>query len=204
MNSSEERKPTRMSVASKAALIGAGGVVLAATLPPIVSALMAYWLPPTLTKTLPPEQPKAASEQAAKVTQEQSSRVIAEHSPTVIPERPQPQTATPAAEHVNSEGASSSYIGENLICWGRIPTLSNGGARHTRAFAFTFAEPFKTPPTVTYGINVVGSGYSFAVYNAQVTETGYTGRLVEVNSRESDVPVSMNYTAIGTPRNGPK
>jgi hypothetical protein len=116
-----------------------------------------------------------------------------------VPEQPR-QAPTSSATAANLESGSSEYIGANLICWGRIPILPTGSARHIRTFAFKFPKPFTTTPTVTNGINVKGSGYSFAVYNADVTETGYTGALVEVNSRASEVPVSMNYTAIGTPQ----
>jgi hypothetical protein len=99
----------------------------------------------------------------------------------------------------NTQALGCEKLGVDQICWGQNPLLP-AGPPHVRSFSFKFAKPFKSVPAVTTGINVVGSGYTFAVYKASVTETEYTGLLVENNSRNTDVPVSMSYTAIGEPR----
>lgn len=109
------------------------------------------------------------------------------------------ETLPPAPGPQNTQALGCANLGVDQICWGQTQNLPAGPA-HVRAFSFKFAKPFKAMPSVTNGINVVGSGYTFAVYRASVTETEYTGFLVENNSRKTDVPVSMSYTAIGQPK----
>ena len=109
-------------------------------------------------------------------------------------------TLPTASEPQNTQASGSANLGTAQICWGQNPLLPSGPESHVRTFSFKFAKPFKSVPSVTTGINVVGSGYTFAVYRASVTETEYTGFLVEANSRRTDVPVSMSYTAIGEPK----
>ena len=104
------------------------------------------------------------------------------------------------SEPQNTQASGSASLGTAQVCWGQNPLLPVGSEGHVRTFSFKFAKPFKSVPSVTTGINVVGSGYTFAVYRASVTETEYTGSLVENNSRKTDVPVSMSYTAIGDPK----
>jgi len=111
----------------------------------------------------------------------------------------EPKTSLPVAsepQNTQASGFAALKDKDAQICWGQDPLLKVGPP-HVRSFSFTFAKPFKSVPSVTYGINVAGSGYTFAVYNASVTETAYTGSLVEREGRKTDVPVSMSYTAIG-------
>lgn len=111
------------------------------------------------------------------------------------------KTTLPAAsEPRNTQASGWAMLGTAQVCWGQNPLLQPGPESHVRTFSFTFAKPFRSVPSITTGINVVGSGYTFAVYRASVTETEYTGFLVEANSRKTDVPVSMSYTAIGEPK----
>lgn len=113
----------------------------------------------------------------------------------------EPKVSLPAAvTPQNTQASGSAILGDAQICWGQNPILPKGRDGHIRSFSFTFAKPFRSVPSVTTGINVVGSGYTFAVYNASVTESAYTGLLVEQQSRDTDVPVSMSYTAIGEPK----
>ena len=111
------------------------------------------------------------------------------------------KVALPApSEPQNTQASGSAILGGSQICWGQNPLLTPGPESHVRLFSFKFAKPFRSVPSVTTGINVVGSGYTFARDRASVTETGYTGFLIEGNSRKTDVPVSMSYTAIGEPK----
>lgn len=113
----------------------------------------------------------------------------------------EPKGSLPVASKAqNTQASGSAALNDAQICWGQNPILPIGPEGHIRSFSFTFAKPFKSVPSVTYGINVVGTGYTFAVYNASVTETAYTGFLVERQGRKTDVPVSMSYTAIGPPK----
>jgi hypothetical protein len=105
------------------------------------------------------------------------------------------------AEPQNTQASGSAMLGHDQICWGQNAALSIGpGGSHVRSFSFTFAKPFRSVPAVTTGINVRSSGYTFAVYDAAVTETEYAGRLVETKGRDTDAAVSMSYTAIGEPK----
>jgi hypothetical protein len=110
---------------------------------------------------------------------------------------PKESNVLPSPASHSTQASGSAELGDAQICWGQNPILPKGIDGHVRAFSFTFAKPFKSVPSVTIGINVVGSGYTFAVYNASVTQTTYTGLLVEQQSRNTEVPVSMSYTAIG-------
>jgi hypothetical protein len=119
-------------------------------------------------------------------------RLVGPSAPT--PSLPQ------ASQQQNTQESGCADLGNQQLCWGQIPILPAGSDAHIRAFSFTFAKQFKMVPAITTGINVVGNGYTFAVYRGSVTETAYTGFLVEAQSRNTDVPVSMSYTAIGERR----
>lgn len=86
------------------------------------------------------------------------------------------------------------------LCWGRkILTGKNllKGEEHVRRFEFEFRKPFIGKPFVTNGINAISSGLSYALFWHLLTNSKYEGRIVEVGFRESQTPVTMNYTAIG-------
>src|ERR1035441_8277493 len=60
------------------------------------------------------------------------------------------------------------------MCWG-VQDLTDGSRAWTKNFDFAFAQPFKTPPIVTPGINTNSDGNAPAVYNFTVTVKGYSG-----------------------------
>lgn len=93
-----------------------------------------------------------------------------------------------------SQGSSYLRIGDMQICWG-VATFT--GTNHIRSFSFSFPATYAAPPTVTNGINAAGSGYNFSIYSHSVSTTGYSGNLAESQYRSSNVPVVMNYMAIG-------
>ena len=108
-----------------------------------------------------------------------------------------PQESVKSLPVMSSQSSGAARLADgSLICWGQADL---DGQTHTRTFSFKFKEPFAARPVVTYGIHPVGSGYSFALYNNVTTESGYSGSIVEVNSRKTGIPVSFSYTAIGLP-----
>ena len=98
---------------------------------------------------------------------------------------------------MSSQSSGSARLSDgSLMCWGQADL---DGRTHTRTFSFKFKDQFAAKPIITYGIHPVGSGYSFALYTHSTSESGYSGSIVEVNSRQTGIPVSFSYTAIGLP-----
>jgi hypothetical protein len=108
---------------------------------------------------------------------------------------PQESLKVPPATSSQASGSTKLPDG-SLMCWGQADLE---GLTHTRSFSFKFKKPFAAKPIITYGIHPIGSGYSFALYNHTTSEDGYSGSLVEVNSRKTGIPVSLSYVAIGLP-----
>lgn len=120
-----------------------------------------------------------------------------------FPPVPQQSTTLPSPQDIsspNSQSTGSTHLPDGtLMCWGQAE-LTEGAGSDSRAFAFEFKEPFAAAPTVTTGIDCKSAGYEFAVYNHQLTEKSYSGRVADVNFRKNSAPVTMHYLAVGTPK----
>lgn len=100
----------------------------------------------------------------------------------------------------SSAGSGCSILGGVQMCWGTAVLTRNPNAPHTAPFSFTFPRQFLSPPSVTNGINISGSGHAAGVYNNQVGTKSYQGA---INNMYISTPISgvitMNYIAIGIP-----
>jgi hypothetical protein len=106
----------------------------------------------------------------------------------------------PPAVTENTQSSGSAFLPDGtLVCWGQAE-LTDGSGGDSRGFAFKFKDPFAASPTVTTGINAKSGGYAYAVYNFQLTEELYAGRVVEIEYRKTSIPVTMHYFAIGLPK----
>ncbi len=99
--------------------------------------------------------------------------------------------------NIEKEGTNwCGKLGEvNKICWG-YQNL-DVDTSHTRSFEFKFVSPFGSEPVVTNGINANGGGDAFMVYQNEISESKYSGSLIENNAAENNILVRMNYIAIG-------
>ena len=103
----------------------------------------------------------------------------------------------PGFTEIVQEGDNfAALFGEDMqICWGLADLQANNS--HVRSFNFEFAREFSEIPAVTNGVNADASGWSFSVYNYDLTRDSYEGRIVESKGRVNSAPVRMNYIAIG-------
>lgn len=114
--------------------------------------------------------------------------------PIPIPETPKPDSNITAISDNDCQ-----MIGAAQMCWGKAKLKVADS--HTRSFAFKFKKKFAGPPIVTNSIDAESSGYAFAVYNHNLTESGYSGRIVEIQFRKGKSPVAFSYIAVGRPLN---
>jgi hypothetical protein len=95
--------------------------------------------------------------------------------------------------------AGFTVLGDTLICYGTA-NLQYKGSGHTCPFEFPFPKEFATSPAISQSVRAEGNGLTYAVWHHTLTAAGYAGTVTEGQGRDSAIPVTMSYIAIGKPK----